>query len=95
MEGAAYIKAKQVGGGDSFNKLLRGSDEVRAWSAQCREQANDGRISGDEREHLLKMSQALLIVADNQDWLDGKKKSSAVVREKTRNAERLYCAAGG
>ncbi len=58
----------------SFGKVLRGSDELRGWAAQCREQANDGRISGEEREHLLKMCEALLVVADNQDWLDGKKK---------------------
>jgi hypothetical protein len=44
---------------------------LRRWAMQCGAQADDPRLSGDERERLLKMRTALLELADTHDWLEG------------------------
>jgi hypothetical protein len=48
------------------------ASDLRRWARQCDAQAADPRVSGDERERLLKMRDALLTLAENQDWLDGR-----------------------
>jgi hypothetical protein len=48
------------------------ASDLRRWAGQCDAQAADPRASGDERERLLKMREALLTLAENQDWLDGR-----------------------
>jgi hypothetical protein len=50
---------------------LDGAD-CRRWAIKLATQANDSRISGDERERLLKMRTALLELALTQDWLEGR-----------------------
>ena len=45
--------------------------DFRNWASQCNAQATNPRTSGDERDHLMKMRQALLALADNQEWFDG------------------------
>ena len=52
--------------------IPKSGEELRAWASRCRAQANDPRLSGDERDRVLKMSDALIVVANTQDWLDGK-----------------------
>jgi hypothetical protein len=47
------------------------SADMRRWAMQCAAQADDPRISGDERERLLTMRTALLELAQTQDWLEG------------------------
>jgi hypothetical protein len=49
--------------------------ELRRWALQCAAQADDPRITGDERDRLLAMRTALLQLADMEDWLDGKKET--------------------
>jgi hypothetical protein len=51
------------------------SADLRRWATQCYDQANSPRVSGDERERLLKMREGLLALAQEVDWLDGKKES--------------------
>ena len=46
--------------------------DLRNWAKQCQEQANDARASGEERDRLLRMSESLLMLAEEQDWLNGK-----------------------
>ena len=47
--------------------------DLRHWAKQCDDDAKSPRISGDERDHLLKMKTALLTLAENKDWLEGKR----------------------
>ena len=58
--------------------IPKSGEELRAWASRCRAQANEPRLSSDERARLLKMSEALIVVANTQDWLDGKEKSPRV-----------------
>ena len=51
---------------------LMDSATLRRWAMQCRAQADDPRISGDDRERLLKMQTALLELAQTHDWLEGR-----------------------
>lgn len=46
--------------------------DLRVWAAQCESETRDPRTSGEERDRLLRMRDALLMLADNQDWLDGR-----------------------
>ena len=48
--------------------------ELRHWAAQCAEQANDPRRTGDERDRLMKMHDSLLAIAESADWLAGQPK---------------------
>ena len=48
------------------------SADLRRWAMECYDQAVDPRASGDERDRLLRMRQSLLILAVEQDWLNGK-----------------------
>lgn len=50
---------------------------LRLWAQQCEDQANDARVSGDERARLVKMRDALLVLAENEDWLNGASKARA------------------
>jgi hypothetical protein len=45
---------------------------LREWAQKCDTSANHPRISGDERARLLKMKRALLDLAQEQEWLEGK-----------------------
>jgi hypothetical protein len=45
---------------------------LRRWAMQCADQADNPRASGDERDRLLRMREALLELAKTKDWLDGK-----------------------
>jgi hypothetical protein len=51
--------------------------ELRLWAERCLTQANDPRSTGDERDRLMKMRASLLQLAENADWLDGKRKAMA------------------
>jgi hypothetical protein len=46
--------------------------DFRRWASNCRAQADDAMTSGDERARLMLMADALNVLADQQDWLDGK-----------------------
>jgi hypothetical protein len=48
------------------------ADELKQWAAKCEQEANQVRLSREERFRLLKMRRALLELAHQQDWLDGK-----------------------
>jgi hypothetical protein len=47
--------------------------DLRRWAAQCEEQANDVRCSGEDRARLMKMRASLLALAESADWLEGGK----------------------
>jgi hypothetical protein len=47
---------------------------LRRWAMECAAKADDPSIKPDERKRLLKMREALLDLANAQDWLDGRKK---------------------
>lgn len=44
--------------------------DLRRWAARCASEADEVKEPAD-RERLLKMRDALLFLADNQDWLSG------------------------
>ena len=46
--------------------------ELRRWAAQCDRQSKDALISGEVHEHLVKMRDGLLAVAETQEWLGGR-----------------------
>lgn len=48
--------------------------ELREWAEKCDRAAIDPRISGEERERLLRMKAALIDLAREQEWLEGKSK---------------------
>ncbi len=50
---------------------------LRRWAMQCLEQANNARVSGEERARLMMMRDALLTLADTQDWLCVRAKDSS------------------
>jgi len=45
---------------------------------QCGTRANDPMITGDERERLLKMQESLIYLAENNDWLEGRRTPASV-----------------
>lgn len=45
--------------------------ELRRWAAKCEAWANDPMTSGQEYERLLRMRDGLLVVAEQQEWLEG------------------------
>ena len=49
------------------------AQELRRWAAKCLDHANEARCSGEERERLLKMQKSLLALAENADWLAGRR----------------------
>jgi hypothetical protein len=51
--------------------------ELRRWAAQCEASANDPMISGPDFERLILMRDGLLVVAEQQEWLEGKRPASA------------------
>ncbi len=46
--------------------------ELRRLAMQCAAQATEARCDPAERSRLLAMREALLALAENADWLDGK-----------------------
>jgi hypothetical protein len=46
--------------------------DLRRWALRCKTQASDRMCSGEEREQLMRMYSALLELAENADWLEGK-----------------------
>ena len=46
---------------------------LRRWAMECAAKADDPSITPDERKRLLKMREALLDLANTQDWLDERK----------------------
>ena len=57
---------------------------LRQWAMKCAAQADNPKITPAERERLLKMRDALLDLANEQDWLDGRKKPSAPQQQQQR-----------
>jgi hypothetical protein len=51
---------------------LMAASTLRRWAMQCGAQADDPRMSGEERERLLKMRKALLELAISHEWLEGR-----------------------
>jgi hypothetical protein len=51
---------------------IHSASGLRRWAMQCGAAANNPRASGAERDRLLAMRKALLVLAEAQDWLDGK-----------------------
>jgi hypothetical protein len=49
------------------------SSNLRSWAYDCEMQSKNAFTSGDERDRLLRMRDALLALAKEQDWLSGKK----------------------
>jgi hypothetical protein len=62
-----------------MNTNISASD-LRRWAMQCNAQASNPLTSGDERDRLVKMRAALLTLAENQDWLDGKRSAMQSLR---------------
>jgi hypothetical protein len=50
------------------------ASELRRWASRCQNDAADKWCTADDRERLLKMAKALLELADNADWLAGRRK---------------------
>jgi len=46
--------------------------ELRHWAMQCEAWRNDPMISGPEFERLTRMRDGLLVVAEQQEWLEGR-----------------------
>lgn len=44
---------------------------LRQWAAQCESRSRDSMTTGPEYERLMTMKDALLALADAQEWLDG------------------------
>ena len=57
---------------------------LRQWAMKCAAQADDPKTKPAERERLLKMRQALLELAAEQDWLDGRKKPPTQQQQQQR-----------
>ena len=53
------------------------SSELRQWASRCQKEAADKWCAPDDRERLLIMSKALLELANNADWLEGKRTTVA------------------
>jgi hypothetical protein len=53
------------------------ASDLRRWATQCMTQANDPLCSGEERARLLTMRTSLLALAENADWLAGRRASEA------------------
>jgi hypothetical protein len=51
--------------------------ELRTWALQCAQRADDPKCSGEDRARLLKMRASLLELADNADWLAGRRQQDA------------------
>jgi hypothetical protein len=47
------------------------AEDLRRWAKQCDARARDPLATAHETECLIKMRNALLELADNQEWLDG------------------------
>jgi hypothetical protein len=62
------------------------SADLRRWAMQCGARASAAACA-DERERLTRMREALLDLADNEDWLGGMVRGQdAVARVADRNA---------
>ncbi len=53
------------------------ADGLRQWAAQCDSRAKDPMTTGPEYERLMTMKNALIALADTQEWLDGQKTPTA------------------
>lgn len=49
------------------------TEGLRQWAAQCESRAKDPMTTGPEYERLMTMKDALIALADTQEWLDGQK----------------------
>ncbi len=52
--------------------------DLRRWAMHCMTQANDPMCSGEERARLLTMRSSLLALAENADWLAGRRGAPAL-----------------
>lgn len=52
---------------------------LRQWAAQCESRARDPMTTGPEYERLMTMKDALVALADTQEWLDGQKAPTGAV----------------
>ena len=53
---------------------------LRQWAQECGVKADDALVTGSERDRLVKMKEALLVLAATQDWLDGRTRSAQAAR---------------
>ncbi len=60
------------------------ASELRSWAARCLAEANDPRCSGDEYDRLMRMHASLLYLAQNSDWLEGRRPPCAMRRAEMR-----------
>jgi hypothetical protein len=49
------------------------AEGLRQWAGQCESRAWDPMTTGPEYERLMTMKDALIALADAQEWLDGQK----------------------
>ena len=49
------------------------AEGLRQWASQCEARARDPMTTGPEYERLMTMKDALIALADAQEWLDGQK----------------------
>ena len=49
------------------------SSNLRNWAQDCEMQSKKALTSGEERDRLLRMRDALLALAEEQDWLNGRR----------------------
>jgi hypothetical protein len=68
---------------------------LRRWAMECAAKADDPSIKPDERKRLLKMREALLDLANAQDWLDGRKKPPTQQQQQRQRKARPKVARGG
>ncbi|HKY10217.1 MAG TPA: hypothetical protein VJQ55_18355 [Candidatus Binatia bacterium] len=57
---------------------------LRRWAMECAAKADDPSITPAERKRLLKMREALLDLANAQDWLDGRKNMPPTQQQQQR-----------
>ena len=74
---------------------------LRRWAMECAAKADDPNTRPEERKRLLKMREALLDLAQTQDWLDGRKMPPTQQQQRQRqrktrpNATRVRRSGGG
>jgi hypothetical protein len=60
---------------------------LRRWAMQCMAQAEDPRSTGDERDRLMRMRLALLDLAKEHDWLEGRRPLEAAPQREQQPEE--------
>ena len=65
---------------------------LRRWAGECAAKAADPKTKPDERERLLRMRDALLDLAQTQEWLDEKKPPTTQQQQQQRQPRRKKAA---